>query len=207
MKRYIEFIHFCESLKNELRNGRTSRGKKESVAEHSWRLAIMAMIFAPRLDKEISLERALKMALVHDLAEAVTGDNPYFLYENNCEMQFFKYEQEFSAMKIMHEKYRTSFSKEIIELWHEFESGASYEAKFIKALDKIEAQIQHNEAGFEIWNDFDIEFSRNGLDKYCQFDSFLTQIKNLVQEESRIKISLSTSEHVVADNDDAFESN
>lgn len=193
MKAYIEFLHFCETLKNELRNGRTSTGKNESVAEHSWRLAIMAMIFAPRLDKKICLEKALKMALVHDLAEAITGDNPYFIYEKNLEMQSHKYQQELSAMKKIKEKYGSSMGGEILELWLEFEAGLSYEAKFIKALDKIEGQIQHNEADFEIWNDFDIEFSSSGLDKYCEFDSFLMQIKEIVQQESKNKISQNSS--------------
>ena len=62
------------------------------------------------------------------------------------------------------------------------------EAKFVKAIDKIEAQIQHNEMSYMHWNDYDRKYAPNRLDKFCNFDSFLTKFKSLVQEESLQKI-------------------
>ena len=62
--------------------------------------------------------------------------------------------------------------KEIFDLWQEYEKGESYEARFVKAIDKIEAQVQHNEMNYSYWNDFDKKFACSRLDKYCNFSHF-----------------------------------
>ena len=83
----LKFIHTAEGLKNELRNGHTSKNKRESVAEHTWRISLMALMCSRFLDHKISVEKALKIAIVHDLAELLTGDKPYFVYEENASLQ------------------------------------------------------------------------------------------------------------------------
>lgn len=65
------FIQLMEQLKNELRHSWTSTGRQESVAEHSWRLCLMVMTFAPELEHPIDVNRAIKMALIHDCVEAI----------------------------------------------------------------------------------------------------------------------------------------
>lgn len=185
-KNILEFIHFCEKLKNEFRNGRTSTGKIESVAEHCWRVSMMAMMLSPYLNQPVSIEKALKISLIHDLAEAITGDIPYFCHEGQMAKELEKQACELEAI----EKIKNDFDlpEEIVDLWKEFEYGSSYEGKFVRAIDKMEAQIQHNEADFNIWNEFDLKFAKTGLDSYSNFDSFLTEFKNLIQEESIKKI-------------------
>ena len=74
----LEFLAFTEGVKRELRHSWLSDGRRESVAEHSWQMALMAMVVHPRLEAPVDLCRALKMILVHDLAEAETGDVPVF---------------------------------------------------------------------------------------------------------------------------------
>ena len=185
----LKFLHFSEGLKNELRNGRTSNEKRESVAEHTWRVSLMILVFSNFLDQKICLEKALKIAIVHDLAEIITGDKPYFMYEGQKEMKQARFDQELNAMKHIKNLLPKTIGNELFELWKEFEEGKSYEAKFVKSIDKIEAQIQHNEMSYIYWNDYDRKYAPNRLDKYCNFDSFLTKIKSIVQEESIQKIA------------------
>jgi putative hydrolase of HD superfamily len=184
----INFLHFAEGLKTELRNGKTSAEKHESVADHSWRVALMTVLFAPYLEKEINIEKALKIALIHDLVEIITGDKPLFLYEKDEKMRKMKFEDEFQAMKKIKSMLPIDMGDQFFKLWEEFEHASSYEGKFVKALDKIEAQLQHNEMAISNWNDFDFSFVIDGLDPFCNFDSFLVSLKNAVQDESRKKI-------------------
>jgi len=189
IKALLEFFHFSEGLKNELRNGYTSQNKKESVAEHSWRVSLMVLLLAQSLDQKISTEKALKIAIVHDIAELLTGDKPCFLFEDDEINSREKSQKELAAMKHIKSLVPESIGVELLELWSEYEEGSTYEAKFVKAVDKIEAQIQHNEMSYEHWNDFDRKYASTRLDKYCEFDSFLSKIKQLVQDESMDKIS------------------
>ena len=71
----LEFLRAAEQLKNTLRSGYTSGGRQESVAEHTWRLCLMAMLIG-RYVADVDLLRLMKMCLVHDLGEAIEGDIP-----------------------------------------------------------------------------------------------------------------------------------
>ncbi len=186
----LSFIHMAEGLKNELRNGRTSNGKRESVADHTWRMSLMTLIFSRFLDRQISIEKALKIAIIHDLAELLTGDKPYFVCEGRVDLQQIKAQEELAAMHKIQHVLPEAVGQELLDLWKEYEEGKTYEAKFVKALDKMEAQIQHNEMNFVHWNDYDKKYALTRLDGYCSFDSFLMKIKSLIQEESRQKMQL-----------------
>ncbi len=184
----LQFIHFSEGLKKELRNGRISNGNHESVAEHTWRVSLIVLLFSNFLDQKICLERALKISIIHDLAELITGDKPYFVYESQQELKQKKTEEELDAMEHIKKLLPETIGQELMDLWEEYEKGETYEARFVKAIDKIEAQIQHNEMNYQYWNDHDRRYASNRLDKYCEFDSFLNKIKTLVQKESLEKI-------------------
>ncbi|HEX8449029.1 MAG TPA: HD domain-containing protein, partial [Allosphingosinicella sp.] len=71
----IDFLQSASALKDTLRTGRTASGRRESTADHSWRLCLLAMLLAEDLDG-VDLVRLLQLCLVHDLAEALTGDVP-----------------------------------------------------------------------------------------------------------------------------------
>jgi putative hydrolases of HD superfamily len=184
----LKFIHLSEGLKNELRNGHTSNGKRESVADHTWRISLMVVLFSSFLDQKISIEKALKIAIVHDLAEVLTGDKPYFLYEGKEDLKLLKAKEEFGAMQKITKDLPEEIGNELLRLWQEYEEGKTYEAKFVKALDKMEAQIQHNEMSFTQWNAHDKKYALTRLNDYCSFDAFLNKFKTIVQEESRKKM-------------------
>jgi putative hydrolase of HD superfamily len=167
----LRLLKIAEKLKEELRHSWTSNGRHESVAEHTFRVSLMVILCAPYLDREINIEKALKMAIIHDIVEAKIGDTPFFKIPIGSFKEIKK--------KLLEEK----AIKEI--------KAKTYEAKFVKALDKMEANIQHNEADISTWVEEDILHVMNYLDRFCDFDSFLKSFKEEIRKESIEKIKSS----------------
>ncbi len=192
LQKMMNFLQLTEKLKVEKRNSYTSNGEKESVASHSWRVALMTMLLSGYLDNSIDTSKAVKMALIHDIVEAEIGDEPYHIYEKSTESMGLRAANELAALKKIKKKLPEALAKEIEDLWLEFESAESEEAKFVQAVDKMEAQIQDNEIDFSFWTSYDISSSLTRLDRYCRHDSFLTKMQNAVQQISREKIQKNT---------------
>ena len=76
-ERFLEILHLCEALKNHTRHADTSTGRRESVAEHSWRLALMAFFLRDEFPA-VDMGKVMELCLIHDLGEAFTGDKPVF---------------------------------------------------------------------------------------------------------------------------------
>jgi len=74
LEKVFDFLKQIEKLKSTLRYNKTTGGRNESTADHSWRLALMVPIVADELKINADVKRSMKIALVHDLAEAITGD-------------------------------------------------------------------------------------------------------------------------------------
>lgn len=187
LQQILEFIHFSEGLKTELRHSWLSNGRQESVAEHSWRLSLMVFLMYERLEDRINLEKALKIAIIHDLVEVIAKDLPAF----DLAGQSAQTKKENRAIEIIKEKIGGNIGKEIRSLWLEYEKPQCTEAKFVKALDKLECRIQHNESDLKTWNDIEYPRSQFAADKYCQFSEFIKEFNQLVKEESADKIKKS----------------
>lgn len=185
----LNFFHLCERLKIERRNGKTSDGENDRVAAHSWRLGIMVMFLSPFLGKELNLLKAIKIALIHDLPEIITGDIAYFKHMFDDEAKTKKEQDEKLAIKSLVSDLPLNCKDELIQLWNEYISQNTYEAKIIKAIDKLEAQIQHNEADISVWNEHDRKHHLTFLNKFCDFDDLLKNLRILVQKESSEKLA------------------
>lgn len=183
----LSVVRLAERLKRTLRHSWLSDGRHESVAEHSWRMALMALLVAPHLDTTLNVERLLKMVIVHDLVEAIAGDIPVFDLINDSAARTLKMQSEDNAMKQIIEMLPSNNGKEIENLWREFEESSSIEARVAKALDKLEAQIQHNEASLTTWLDVERKLMQT-LKTYTNFDTFLDRIRVIVVEETNAKI-------------------
>jgi putative hydrolases of HD superfamily len=144
-RRILEFLGLSERLKRELRHSWLSDGRRESVAEHTWQMALVALLAYRHLEHPVDILRVLKIILVHDLVEALAGDIPYFEMGERKEL---KAERERAAIEEIRIRVAGDTGQEIFELWHEFEAHATAEAKFATALDNLEVQIQHNLADF-----------------------------------------------------------
>ena len=140
----LDILRVAEKLKCNTRHCYTSTGRHESVAEHSWRIALMAMLIAPEFP-EADMNKVIRMCLIHDLGEAFTGDIPAF---DKTEADTHKEEALFDAwVKTLPEDAREEFTALLTEM----NALETQEAKIYKALDKVEALIQHNESDLSTW--------------------------------------------------------
>ncbi len=178
----LSALHVAERLKNATRHCETSGGRRESVAEHSWRLALMAYWLRDDFP-EADMDKVVRMCLIHDLGEAFTGDIPSFLKtraDNDREEALL-----LSWVKTLPEPFRA----EMAALYAEMEARQTLEARIYKALDNLEAVIQHNESDLSSWSEN--EFTLNltyGEDK-AAFSPVLTALRRAVREETDRKIS------------------
>lgn len=147
-ERYLRFIREAERLKNVLRTAYTSAGRHESTAEHSWRLALLALaMLAERPD--LDAQRVVAMCLVHDLGEAFEGDIPAVEATDPAR----KAATERRAVERLTGLLPAEAGARLEALWEEYEACLTPEARWVKALDKAETIIQHNQganpAGFD----------------------------------------------------------
>ena len=172
-----------EALKKELRHSWLSNGRQESVAEHSWRMCLMLILIEPRIPKPFNYLRALKMAVVHDLVEIYAGDVPVFEFSGSVEKQMLKKQNEAHAMERIYNELDKDLGDELKNLWLEYEENETKEAKVVKALDKLEAQLQHNQAGLDTWAEIEFELTFK-LDKYVSFNKDLLELKDLIVNDA-----------------------
>lgn len=172
----FKFLNVAEKLKCEMRHSWLSCGRQESVAEHSWRMGLMVILFAPYLSQPVNLEKCLKMAILHDLAEAEAGDIPVFEAQEK-EIKERKKVLELKAMKNICATLPPSLGDDLFSLWEEYEEKKSFEALFVNALDKIEVHLQHVEAPLSTWIEIerDMLFQDKWMRAHCQFDPVLLQ--------------------------------
>ena len=178
----LNALHVAERLKDATRHCYTSGGRHESVAEHSWRLALMAYWLRDEFP-EADMDRVIRMCLIHDLGEAFTGAIPTFLKTKADEDR--EEDLLFAWVSSLPEPFRT----EMAELYREMAARESTEAKIYKALDNLEAVIQHNESDLSTWGEN--EFTMNltyGADK-AAFSPVLTALRAAVRAETEEKIA------------------
>ena len=140
----LDFLRASERLKATHRSAYTSDGELESVAEHTWRLCLMALVLAPEFPA-VDFARLVKICLVHDLGEAVGGDvpAPEQARRKAAGLATGKGDQERRDLLTLLEPLPPALKAEILALWDEHEAAASPEAKLAKALDKLETIMQH----------------------------------------------------------------
>ncbi|KWD57660.1 phosphohydrolase [Burkholderia ubonensis] len=177
----LAFLREAERLKDVLRSGHTSAGRAESTAEHSWRLCLMALVFADALDGVDPL-KLLKLCVVHDLGEALHGDIPAV-------------EQAAHPYKSAHERrdlltltagLDATLRDEIVALWDEYEQAASPEAKAVKALDKLETILQHNQGDNS--PDFDYAFNLGYGRRHTDASPLFRAIRAIVDADTQSRI-------------------
>lgn len=141
IKKLIDFLIYSEKLKTEKRHAHKSDDSYESAAEHSWRLSLLLMLVAPRLKRKINLEKALKMATIHDIVEIDAEDVLVLEHIDNKLKKDYKDEQEKIAIENV-KKMLGSDGSEIYNLWYEYLETESYESKILHVLNMIEGQSQ-----------------------------------------------------------------
>jgi len=186
----LKVLALAERLKFELRHSYTSSGRQESVAEHTWRMSLMAVLIEPLLTRKVDTARLLKMIIIHDLVEAEAKDISALDVLRNPEIKIKKAEDEKRAIENLRVALIETNGNEIYDLFYEFEHKETYEAKVANALDKLEVQLQHNHADFSTWEEIEYEMSFM-MDKHVLFDETLSELKRQIEMEAEEKMKSS----------------
>ena len=181
-KTLIQNLAVAERLKDATRHCYTSGGRHESVAEHSWRMTLMAYWVSDEFP-EANLEKLFKMCLIHDLGEAFTGDIPSFEKTQANEKQEAELLYEWTS------SLPEPFASEMTALYHEMEERQTLEARIYKALDNLEALISHNESNLSTWIPLEYDLQMTYGNDKVTFSEYLTRLRDQVREDSKRKIA------------------
>lgn len=180
-KQFLEFLEKIEKLKSNTRHCYTADGTHEVVAAHTWRIAVMAMLLEKEFP-ELDMNKVIRMCLIHDWGEAVTGDIPTFTKTAENE------ETEKQAVDGLIRTLPEAVYQDIKELFAEMEALETPEAKFYKALDKLEAVISHNESDIKTWIPLEYELQMTYGTKEAKPFPFLNQLREQMKADTQEKI-------------------
>ena len=180
-KEYLEIVHIINELKDTPRHCVTKNNRVESVAEHSWRIEMMALLLEDTFS-DVDIDKVMRMCIIHDLGECFTGDIPVFLKTNEDRQQEAKLLDEFL------DTLPQELSHNMRALYQEMEACQSREAKIFKALDKLEAVIQHNEAPISSWEEHEYDLQRHYAFDVVAFSSWLSKLRDEILKETEYKI-------------------
>jgi len=191
-KSILSFFYQAERLKSTMRFSEEPEALRDSSAAHSWKLTLMVMIMADELKLEINVEKAIRMAIIHDLAESITGDIDHILIVQGKIFKEDKRKAEEQAMNKIKKSLPKEIGQDIYDLWQEFEKGLTKEARFVNALDKIEAMVRFLEGGYKVWHDNPGSIPIHAdkvVKEFPQLSNFLKAVKQgLASEFKRAKI-------------------
>jgi len=180
-REYLEILHVAERLKDTPRHCTTTKGRTESVAEHSWRMSLMASLLRHEFP-DLDMDKVVNMCLIHDLGECFTGDIPTFV----------KTDADRAAEDALLDQWVKSLpdelSADIAALYDEMNAQETAEAKVYKALDKLEALIQHNESPLSTWSENEYELNKTYAFDTVSFSDWLTELRKAILEDTVAKI-------------------
>ena len=153
----IEFIKEIDKLKYIQRRTRLfNSDRNENDAEHSWHLAMMAIILSQHSNTAIDVLKVVKMVLIHDIVEIDAGDT--FIYDTtknhvNTDDERLAAERIFGLLPKQQ-------AEDLIAIWEEFEAGETDEAKFAKSMDRLEPLLQNVSNNGGTWKEYDVDYKK-----------------------------------------------
>ena len=180
-EKLLSALHLAEKLKDVRRHCTTSQGRPESVAEHSWRTALMAFFLRDEFP-EADMDKVIRMCLIHDLGECFTGDIPVFRKTAADEAREDTLLDEWVA------SLPAPYAGDMRALYAEMNALQTTEAKIYKALDKLEAVIQHNESPISTWEPHEYDLNLTYAWAQVVFSDYLTALRRAVKKETLDKI-------------------
>ncbi|HEU0055079.1 MAG TPA: HD domain-containing protein [Longimicrobium sp.] len=174
----LDFLRAAEGLKTATRSGWTSTGRPESVAEHTWRLCLLALVLRPAL-AEFDYARLLPMLVVHDLGEAIGGDVPA---PEQAARGGSKAAQERADLLQLLAPLPAPQRDELTALWDEYEAASTPEARLAKALDKLETILQHNQGKNPA--DFDYRFNLGYGQQYTGMHPLVATVRAMLDADT-----------------------
>ncbi len=171
----------AQRLKDTTRHCYTAGGRHESVAEHSWMMTLMAFFLRDEFP-EADMDKVIRMCIIHDLGEAFTGDVPAFNKTQTHESR------EEALLNTWVDSLPEPYRREMGELYREMGERTTLEARIYKAIDGLEAVIQHNSSDLATWIPLEYELNQTYADDKVAFSEYLTILRQAVREDTREKL-------------------
>ena len=177
----LNALSVAERLKDTTRHCYTAKGRHESVAEHSWMMTLMAFFIKDEFP-EVDMDKVIKMCIIHDLGEAFTGDIPTFEKTEGNEQ---------TEEKLLHNWVKTlpeNVANEMLDLYEEMAKRETVEAKIFKAIDSLEALVQHNISDLSTWIPKEYELNKTYADDKVVFSEYLKALREEIRKDTLEKI-------------------
>ena len=177
----LDALSVAERLKDTTRHCYTAKGRHESVAEHSWMMTLMAFFIKDEFP-EADMDKVIKMCIIHDLGEAFTGDIPTFEKTEGNEQ---------TEEKLLHNWVKTlpeNVADEMLDLYEEMAKRETVEAKIFKAIDSLEALVQHNISDLSTWIPKEYELNKTYADDKVVFSEYLKALREEIRKDTLEKI-------------------
>lgn len=180
-RKLLDIMSVAERLKDVTRHCYTKNGRHESVAEHCWMMSLMAFFLSDEFP-EADMNKVIKMCIIHDMGETFTGDIPTFDKTADNE----KTEEDFlySWVDSLPENYRS----EMKALYSEMSELRTVESKIYKAIDGLEAVIQHNISDLSTWIPIEYELNKVYANDKVAFSDYLTKLRDEIRKDTLKKL-------------------
>ena len=177
----LDILTTAERLKDTTRHCYTTRGRHESVAEHSWMAALMAFFLRDEFP-EADMDKVMRMCIIHDLGECFTGDIPTFDKTAAHE------KREDELLDDWVGTLPAPYSAEMHALYAEMNARETLEARIYKAIDNLEAVIQHNAADLSTWIPLEYDLNLTYGDDKVAFSDYLKTLRAEIRKDTEAKI-------------------
>lgn len=208
MNNIVDFLKIAEKLECEYRITRMSDDAQQSVAAHSWNMAMMAIAIKPYLQNQVDMEKVLTMCILHDLPEAIAHDIPLHQQNDLCRMN--KKNQESCAISMIEEMLKNKY---VADCFDEYEKRLSLESKLVKALDRLDTTVQHlcaKDLSYVgeysenfYWKLFFSEDFAKGFDFEPVLRKVFDEIKSRVSKRLKKELNMDSNSFVEVENENA----
>ncbi len=151
LEKQLALLIELDKLKSVLRRTRvkSAEGRLENSGEHSWHVALMAVLMEEHANAPVDICRVMKMLLIHDVVEIDAGDT--FVYDTAASKE--QAEKEIKAAERLFGMLPTDQGQELLALWQEFEAAQSDDAKYAKALDRLISMLLNYHNNGQSWKE------------------------------------------------------
>ena len=177
----LDALLIAERLKDTTRHCYTKNGRKESVAEHAWMATLMAYFMRDEFP-EADMDKVIKMCIIHDMGEAFTGDIPSFYKTKENE------ETEENLLYAWVETLPEPYRSEMLDLYEEMAARETIEAKIYKAIDNMEAVVQHNISDLSTWIPTEYELNKTYGNDKVQFSEYMKALRAEILKDTLQKL-------------------
>ncbi len=149
----LAFLTEADRLKTVIRaTTLADASRRENSAEHSWHLALYALVLADHAEPDVDINKVIKMLILHDLVEIDAGDNPIFGTYDALQMEA----KEQAAADRIYGLLPADQAADLRAIWEEFEAAQTPSAKFAKALDRAQPPMQNLASGGGSWIEYNV---------------------------------------------------